>query len=252
MKNKNIEISDRLTAICKMVSVGNRVVDVGCDHGFVPIYLVKNGICPHVLAMDVRRGPLSRAEEHIREYGLEPYIDTRLSDGLKEYKRGEADTLICAGMGGRLMMRILLDSGEKTGDFSEMILQPQSEIFEFRNELRRHGMYIADEKIIYEAGKYYFAMKAILSDSADSVCVYERGDEEIAAGVTLSEIYDRYGECLINAKDTVLLEYLQTSLRTQLEIEGRLSHSTGRKAEDRIKKLQHEKVCIKAAINLLK
>ena len=55
------------------------------------------------IAMDVRKGPLSRAQEHIRQYGLEEYIQTRLSDGLEGLKAGEGDTLVIAGMGGPLM-----------------------------------------------------------------------------------------------------------------------------------------------------
>ena len=90
-----------------MVSNGNSVCDVGCDHGFVSIYLVASGISPHVIAMDVRKGPLSRADEHIQAYKMENYIETRLSDGLAAYRAGEAQTLIVAGMGGPLMLRIL-------------------------------------------------------------------------------------------------------------------------------------------------
>ncbi|MDE5951551.1 MAG: class I SAM-dependent methyltransferase, partial [Acetatifactor sp.] len=65
-----------MRALTDMVTAGNRVCDVGCDHGWVSIYLVQQGISPRVLAMDVRQGPLSRAQEHIRQQGLEAYIDT--------------------------------------------------------------------------------------------------------------------------------------------------------------------------------
>ena len=115
-----------------MVTAGNVVCDVGCDHGFVPIYLVQQGISPRVLAMDLREGPLRAAREHVAVYGLESRIETRLSDGLHNYEKGEADTLVCAGMGGGLMMRILAKDREKTASFRELVLQPQSEIEKFR------------------------------------------------------------------------------------------------------------------------
>ena len=86
---------------------------MGCDHGWVSVYLVQQGISPRVLAMDVRRGPLSRAQQHIRQRGLEAYIETRLSDGVAALEAGEADTVLCAGMGGRLMQRILEEGREK-------------------------------------------------------------------------------------------------------------------------------------------
>ncbi len=141
MRDK-IVLSDRLQAIVSMVTPGNRVCDIGCDHGFVPVYLVRQGISPGAIAMDVRKGPLSQADLHIRTYGLEALIQTRLSDGLAAFRAGEADTLICAGMGGRLMMRILTEEAEKAASFRELILQPQSEIQMFRAFLRVQGYLI--------------------------------------------------------------------------------------------------------------
>lgn len=232
---KKTGLSKRLTALCGMVKKGSRIVDVGCDHGFVPIYLVQNGICPHVLAMDLRTGPLSRAQEHISECGLSEYIDTRLSDGLDKYIRGEADALICAGMGGKLMLRILLDAGEKTKDFSEMILQPQSDLFEFRNKLRMNGYYIADEEIVSEGGKYYFLMKTIHAEDND----------------TAEELYDRFGEWNIRKKSPLLAQFLTESLQSATQLEQMLLQNGGAKAADRLVEVQHETACIRAALNLI-
>ena len=80
---KNVQLSDRLRAVASLVTPGSRIADVGCDHGYIPIYLYLEGRIPGAIAMDVNRGPLLRAEEHIMEYGLGKYIETRLSDGVK-------------------------------------------------------------------------------------------------------------------------------------------------------------------------
>ena len=119
---KIVELSRRMQAAADMVSSGNRVCDVGCDHGYVSIYLVQSDKSPSALAMDVNQGPLLRAKEHVRRYGVEPYITLRLSDGLSAYRKGEADSLICAGMGGRLLWKILTREPDKTADFKELIL----------------------------------------------------------------------------------------------------------------------------------
>ena len=111
-----MELSKRLQAVAAMVTEGNKLVDVGTDHGFLPIYLVKTKKIPKALAMDVNPGPLSRAREHIREYGLDTYIETRLSDGLKKLEPGEGQTLVLAGMGGGLMLRILKEGAGSPGD----------------------------------------------------------------------------------------------------------------------------------------
>jgi len=154
-----VVLSARMRALTDMVTTGSRVCDVGCDHGWVSIYLVQQGISPRVLAMDVRQGPLSRAQEHIRQQGLEAYIETRLSDGVTALEIGEADTVICAGMGGRLMRRILEEGREKLEAMRELILQPQSEIPAFRAYLRQAGYETVAENMVCEDGKYYPMMK---------------------------------------------------------------------------------------------
>mgnify|MGYP003307991978 CR=1 FL=1 len=88
---REVVLSERLRSLADLVTCGNRVCDVGCDHGFLSIFLVQKKISPSVIAMDVRSGPLSRCEEHVREHELEAYIETRLSDGLDQLKIGEAD-----------------------------------------------------------------------------------------------------------------------------------------------------------------
>ena len=100
---REIQISRRLSAVAALVSPGLVLADVGCDHGYIPIYLIQKGQIPRAIAMDINQGPLLRAREHIREWGLEDYIETRLSDGVEALKPGEAQCLVIAGMGGPLM-----------------------------------------------------------------------------------------------------------------------------------------------------
>lgn len=211
-----VTLSERLRTVAGMVTVGNVVCDVGCDHGFVPIYLVQQGISPKVVAMDLREGPLRAAREHVAAYGLEGQIETRLSDGLHNYKKGEADTLICAGMGGGLMTRILNEDREKTDSFQELILQPQSEIEKFRRFLRESGYRILDEEMVEEDGKFYQAIRAAGAGSG------ERGKEtrmdgafggadDDAEGMSekLCKLNDRYGPVLLQKKTPVFFEFLE-------------------------------------------
>jgi len=209
---EKIVLSDRLQAVASMVTEGNRVCDVGCDHGFVPIYLLQQGISPGALAMDVREGPLGQARVHIKAYGLEGLIETRLSNGLTAFRKGEADTLICAGMGGKLMMRILSEEEEKASSFRELILQPQSEILQFRSFLRRQGYLLTDENMIEEDGKFYPMMKAERKErgsggNAETVPI---GD---GSGAFWQRMEDRYGPLLLQKKHPVLYRYLEREVR---------------------------------------
>jgi tRNA (adenine22-N1)-methyltransferase len=176
---------------------------VGCDHGFVSIYLVEQGISPAVLAMDVRKGPLGAVTEHIEERGLGDAIETRLSDGLHNYEAGEADSLVCAGMGGKLMARILSDSWEKTNSFQELILQPQSEIEGFRRFLYNNGYFIEKENMIEEEGKFYPMMRARKAESA------QKAPDRLAC---------IYGPLLMENGSTVLLSFLRREEQIYEEI----------------------------------
>lgn len=213
---KPVVLSKRMQAVAGMVTKGNRVCDVGCDHGFVSIYLVEQGISPQVLAMDVRRGPLGSAIEHIKERNLEDFISARLSDGLHNYNIGEADSLICAGMGGKLIMRILSEKKEKTESFHELILQPQSEIEQFRRFLRTQGYRIEAENMIEEDSKFYPVMRVVVRDTGDTAFAGDENDE------MLCKLKDRYGPLLLQQKSKVLSAYLEKEQRVYQEILERL------------------------------
>ena len=191
-----VQISCRLKALADLVTPGNVAADVGCDHGFLSIYLIEQGISPRVIAGDVRKGPLSAARAHVAQRGLSAYIETRLSDGLSEYRPGEAQTLICAGMGGRLMQRIILQGMETAKAFRELILQPQSELWQFRVFLREQGFSVTDENILKEDGKYYFLFRVTPGEGT------AQGDR----------LGDKYGAGLLRERDPLLREFLEKTL----------------------------------------
>ena len=149
-----MQLSQRLSSVASMVTAGNCLADVGTDHGYVPIYLYERNVIPCAIAMDVNKGPLERAALHIAESGMKNVIETRLSDGLTALKAGEADSIVIAGMGGPLMIRILSAYPEVTASAKELILQPQSEIAEVRIWLYEQGYEIVEEHMVFEEGKY--------------------------------------------------------------------------------------------------
>ena len=229
-----MQLSERLTAIAEMVTEGNRLVDVGCDHGYLPVYLILEHKVPSAIAADVRKGPLSRAQAHIRENGLEAYIETRLSDGLKEIRAGEGDTLVIAGMGGPLMERILTDGVEALSGFRELILQPQSDVEHFRRFLLESGYVISDEEMVLEDGKFYPMMRAV------------PGKGNGCAAWTPEEL--AFGKFLLERRHPVLHKYLERELRVRDEILEHLDSAPGAAAQRRKKEVEEERQQILAAL----
>ena len=242
MREKKKPLSERLQMLADMVTPGNKVADVGCDHGFLSIYLVQAGISPRVIAMDVRKGPLAAAGGHIRECGLDGYIETRLSDGLSALEAKEVDTIVCAGMGGRLMERILMESAAKTALLKELILQPQSEIPEFRSFLHMAGYEITDENIICDGGKYYFAMKAIPLIGKQ----FETFPKE------QERLYNKFGEKLLLRQQPVLEQYLRRQEKAVEDILRRLEAEKSERAKSRISQVWQELEDIRAALDYFK
>ena len=221
---QEIVLSQRMQMVADMVSKGNVLADIGCDHGFVSIYLLENGICPKVIAMDVNEGPLLRAKEHIEERGLLSYIDVRLSDGMEKLLFGEADSVLIAGMGGRLVIKILTDCMDKAKDLKEIVLQPQSELHLVRQFLTDMGFHIIQEDIVKDNGKFYPAMRVAWR-------------EEKAPALSEEELW--YGPLLLKEKHPVLQEYLEKEKAKYAQIAEDIvnnGNNTDKATEDTIRK----------------
>jgi len=198
-----IRLSNRLSALASLVSKGHRLADIGTDHGYIPIYLCQMGIIPSAIAMDIGKGPLQQATAHIKQQGLSSRIKTRLSDGLTALQPGEADTILIAGMGGGLVMKILSKGTHALTGSEELILQPQSEIAQVRAYLRMHGFRILEEEMILEDGKYYPMMKVVQETASD------QREETVQV-----QVEDAFGPVLLQKKHPVLKEWLQRELQT--------------------------------------
>ena len=194
-----VKISNRLTTAAALVTQGYTLADVGTDHGYIPIYLLQQEKIPSAIAMDINEGPLERAKEHIALYGLQAYIQTRLSDGVAALKPGEVEAVLIAGMGGGLVMHILKDGEKVCQSAKELILQPQSEIEHVREFLREKGYTILAEDMVYEDGKFYPMMKV----------QYQGENENAQKASEVLKLSDLYGGLLLQNRHPVLKTFLE-------------------------------------------
>ena len=231
-----MELSKRLKAVAELVTPGMRLADVGTDHGYIPIYLTEAGVIPSAIAMDINKGPLERAKEHIREHGLEGKIQTRLSDGLKNLQMNEADCMIAAGMGGGLVIRILSEERDTAGSLKELILQPQSEIDSVRKYLTEEGYRIVAEDMVYEDGKYYPMMKAV-------PCMAGAGE------IPYSEEELEFGRVLLQQAHPVLGQFLEREMKIQNRSVSALESQESVRAKKRMEEISYRIEWIRGILN---
>ena len=154
-------ISYRLRYIADLVTPGYRAADIGTDHGYVPLYLVKEGISPSAIAVDISSGSLAKAEELAARAGLSDRIECRLSDGFENLIPGEADSVIISGMGGILMSNIMEAHPEVLGSLKEIIVSPHRDADLVRTVITCHGFRIVSDEMITDRNKVYPVIKAV-------------------------------------------------------------------------------------------
>lgn len=226
-----MQISERLKTVASFVTEGMKVADIGTDHAYVPIYLIKKKRIHSALAMDIGAGPLKRARDHIAEQGLTEKIEIRLSNGFSAFQKGDAQSVVIAGLGGELMIQILTLGKTVISEVSEFILSPHSEIHKVRIFLMEQGFSIEKETMLQEDGIYYTILKA----------VYGVGDYR-----TEPELW--YGKRMLEEKHPVLYTYLQKEYAVRMQIEKKLSEQSSDRTEERKRKLKEECVRIKEAM----
>ena len=162
-----LPLSNRLLACCEFVNKGDRIADVGCDHGYLSIHLLTSGIASSAIASDVAEGPLLSAQRNARKFGVSKNITFHLSDGVKDIPR-DFDTLICAGMGADTMMSILDAAPWLKNAQYRLILQCQSKRPELRKYLYANDFAIRRETLAQD-GKFIYPVMEVVYAPGESL-----------------------------------------------------------------------------------
>lgn len=245
-----VKLSKRLMAVASMVCQDQILADVGTDHGYIPIYLMEQSRIKGAIAMDIGKGPLERAKEHIQMSGMGDYIQTRLSDGLAALHVGEVQSIVVAGMGGGLVIHILEEGREVAQAAEELILQPQSELEKVRDYLRENGYTVEAEDMVFEDGKYYPMMRVrytgkVTEDKRITALREQMKEQMHLDEAQIEGIFARYGAGLLAEKNAALFAYLQKEQHTyqvileNLKRQPSSSHILERQKEMQEKMLQN-------------
>lgn len=191
-----IPITERLKTVAEMIGETDVLCDIGCDHGYLPIYLIQQKKIKTAYACDLRDGPLKTASKNIAFYHMKERIHTVKSDGLKELSDISFDVISICGMGGRLIAEILENDIENAKRAKYLVLQPQSEIPVLRQFLCENDFTIREERIAAEDRRFYVIM------------VVEKGKEK-----NCDEMSIQLGRKILEKTDALTKEYLQKELQ---------------------------------------
>ena len=187
-----LPLSTRLLACAGFVNKGDRVADIGCDHGYLSIYLLTNGIARSCIASDVAEGPLQSAMRNARKFGVQENISFYLSDGVRNIPR-DFDSLVCAGMGGETMIHILESAPWLRNEKYRLILQCKSKRPELRKWLYAHGFAIRRETLAKDGRFCYPVMEIVYApgESLKGAQFYITPALLSSGSPLLPEFYDR-------------------------------------------------------------
>lgn len=185
----NIKLNNRLQAVASVVDENKKIIDIGCDHAHLSIYLAQNKQPLKVIASDINEGPLLHAKENIKKYNLENKIITKLGSGIEPIE-DDIDTIIISGMGGLNMIGILKYHPQKYKNVNTIVLSPNSDTNIVRKEICKLGFYIKDEILVKEKNIIYPIIK------------FQRGKKRYAYKDYL------YGPVLIKKHDPLFIEYM--------------------------------------------
>lgn len=186
-------LSIRLKSIASFIELSDRVVDVGCDHGYLSIELYEKKLCKSVIATDINEKALENAKKNIGEKSLP--IRTVLTDGLKKVSIKDYDTIVISGMGTSTILHILNDN-KKIDHVNKIILQSNNNRVQLREEMQKKGFYLDDEDIVFENKKYYITMLFVKS-------IKKNTKDEIKYGLIKKEHQDYYNYVITSYENII-------------------------------------------------
>ena len=197
------KLSKRLNALVLFVSKNDSVVDVGCDHGYLSIYLRENNLVKNVIASDINKNALNNAINNINKKKLN--IKTILSDGLENINLKNINTLIISGMGTNTILHILKDN-TKLDKIHKLIIQSNNDYNILRKELNNKGYYLDKEEYTFDKNKWYITCLFIKSKKRNT-------KEEIEYGYLNNKDYNKY---LLNKEKQIYKKIPFTQLKIKL------------------------------------
>lgn len=203
------KLTDRLQLIYDEITEGETVADIGTDHGYLPLALIKSGKSPKVIMSDISEGSLAKCRENCESfsayYEKKQAYDLRLGSGLEVLSPSEVDTVVIAGMGGMLIIDLLSKDKALSHSFKKFIFQPRRHIGRLRYWLLENNFRITNESLVRESRFIW------------PVLTVESGNRALMANSDPTDIEYEYPLTLLDFKNKLTEEYLRNAHRIERE-----------------------------------
>lgn len=231
-----MEISNRLKKIASMTEKCHCIADIGTDHGYLPIYMIKNKICDKAIASDINKGPINKARLNISINKMDNIIDCRLGSGLSTIKPFECNGIIIAGMGGNLIRDIIAEGENIVSAADFAVLQPVQNPEVLREFIYKKGYTILDEELCIDENIFYEIIKIKWNKTLKK--------EKI------DPIYYEISKTLMDKKHPLMEQYIDYKINKYKQIFDHIKEESNwavkRKSEvsDKIRRLKEMKACL--------
>jgi tRNA (adenine22-N1)-methyltransferase len=205
-----MELSLRLKMVASLVEKCETMADIGTDHAYIPIYLVKEGVCNKAIASDINKGPVEKAKINVALEGLQNKIECRLGGGLSTIEPGEVDCAVIAGMGGNLIRDIIEERKDVFKSLEYLILQPVQNPEILREYIIQSGYQILDEELCIDENKFYEIIKIKYDHKP----------------MLVDPIFYEIGNKLIDKEHPLVREYINYKLEKYYKILNLISENT--------------------------
>lgn len=217
-----MNIDNRLKRITDFIPSDSYILDVGCDHALLDIYLALNRNNVKLIASDINENPLKIAKENIKKYNLEDEITLEKADGVSKIN-DEVDIVVIAGMGTSTINDIINNDLKKLKNVKKIIISSHTSSFELRENMNKKGFKIIDEAVVFDKGKYY------------EIIVYSNGYEK------LSKLDMKYGPIISKRKDEITKAYFNERYLKLIEIYKKIPNGNKKLKDDLNKKIKEIK-----------
>lgn len=217
-----MNLDNRLKRITDFIPSDSYILDVGCDHALLDIYLALNRNNVKLIASDINENPLKIAKENIKKHNLEDKITLEKADGVSKIN-DEVDIVVIAGMGTSTINDIINNDLKKLKNVKKIIISSHTSSFELRENMNKKGFKIIDEVVVFDKGKYY------------EIIVYSNGYEK------LSKLDMEYGPIISKRKDEITKAYFNERYLKLIEIYKKIPNGNKKLKDDLNKKIKEIK-----------